>query len=81
MFFVQFADAFTNKPIKWLHKISNNCVSARFLIQPIRNAISVPVSSSLCVRKRLLFKPMKTAFAERVSDSLKLSPSCIRYAV
>ena len=53
---LQFADAFTNELIKWLHKIANNRLcKIFFLVQLIRTAIPMCVSSSLCVRTLLLF--------------------------
>ena len=68
-FKLRYAYAFTNEPIKWLHKITNNRVCTCFSFQPIRIAIPIRAFSSLCLRTPLLFKPVKTAFAECVSVS------------
>lgn len=63
---LKFADAFTNEPNKWLHKIAKNRVYTRVSFQPIRTAIAIRVSPSLGMLTRLLFKSMKTVFTERV---------------
>ena len=61
-FFLQFADAFTNKPIKCLHKIANTPRFYAFSFLSIRTVIQICFSSSLRVRTRSLFKPMRAAF-------------------